>query len=114
MCWRGTIAAVLDVRFHRVRNDQVEQLRAWFAELMQRQDEVRETFHNEGVRHEQAFMLESKDGLVLVYAHEVDDPEAAHRAYAASTLPIDLQHREVMSAALGSPAEAELLYEMRL
>jgi len=108
------MAAVLDVRFHRVRNDQVEQLRAWFAELMQRQDEVRDTFRNEGVRHEQAFLFESKDGLVLVYAHEVDDPEAAHRAYAASTLPIDLQHREIMSAALVGPAEAELLYEVRL
>jgi hypothetical protein len=105
---------VLDVRFHRIRSDQLDALRAWMAELMRRQDEVRETFRNEGVRHEQAFLLQSVDGPVLIYAHEVDDPEAARRAYLASTLPVDLQHREVMRTALDGAAEAELLYEVRV
>jgi hypothetical protein len=84
------------------------------AELVRRQDEVRETFRNEGVRHEQAFLMQSVDGPVLVYAHEVDDPEAAQRAYAASTLPLDAQHRKIMRSALDGPAHAELLYEVRL
>jgi hypothetical protein len=110
----GTIGSVLDVHFHRVRPDQVDSLRAWMAELMRRQNEVRETFRNEGVRHEQAFLLHTDEGVVLVYIHEVEDPEAARRAYSASTLPIDLEHRQRMSAALDGAATAELLYEVRL
>jgi hypothetical protein len=105
---------VLDVRITRVREDQVERLRAWLAELIKRQDEVRETFRNEGVRHEQAFLLESAQGPVLIYAHEVDDPEAAKRAYADSTLPLDRKHREVMRAVLDGAADAELLYDLQL
>lgn len=104
---------MLDVRITRVRDDQVERLRAWMAELLQRQDEVRATFRNEGVRHEQVYLLQAREGPVLVYAHEVEDPEAARAAYMASTLPIDAQHREVMQAVLQGPAAAELLYEVR-
>jgi hypothetical protein len=84
------------------------------AELGRRQDEVRATFRNEGVRHEQAYLIESVNGPVLVYAIEVEDPEAALLAYAASTLPLDAEHRKVMAAVLGPPAEAELLYEVRV
>jgi hypothetical protein len=92
----------------------VDELRAWMAELGQRQDEVRETFRNEGVRHEQAFLIQSVDGPVLVYAHEVDDPDAAQQAYAKSTLPLDLQHREVMGSVVGEAADVELLYDVKL
>jgi len=84
------------------------------AELGRRQDEVRETFRNEGVRHEQAFLIQAPDGPVLIYAHEVDDPHAAQQAYAGSTLPLDLQHREVMGDVLGEVADVELLYDIRL
>ena len=98
----------------RVHDDRVERLRDWLAELMQRQVEVRETFRNEGVRHEQAYLLRTADGTVLVYAVEVEDPEAAQRAYVASSLPIDKQHRVVMQAVQAGPADAELLYEVRL
>jgi len=89
-------------------------LRAWLAELQQRSDEVRETFRNEGVRHEQAYVLETADGPVLVYAIEIDDPEAAQRAYASSTLPLDLQHREVMETTISGPLALEPLYDVRL
>ena len=89
-------------------------MRAWLAELQQRSDEVRETFLNEGVRHEQAYLLETADGPVLVYAIDVDDPEAAQRAYATSTLPLDLQHREVMDSTISGPLELEPLYDVKL
>ncbi len=105
---------MLHLRLSRVRADQEQRLRDWFGELTQRQEEVRETFRNEGVRHEQAFLMHTNEGLVLLYAIEVEDPEKAHQAYSASTLPIDLQHREVMRATLDGPADAELLYEVRL
>lgn len=84
------------------------------AALGRRQDEVRASFRQEGVRHEQAFLLESASGPVLVYAIEVEDPDAAQRAYDASTLAIDAEHREVMAEVLGPAAEVELLYEVAL
>jgi hypothetical protein len=103
---------MLHLTFRRVRDEAA--LRAWMAELGQRADEVRATFRQEGVRHEQAFLLPSPDGLVLVYAHEVEDPEAASAAYAQSSLPIDAEHRQRMAAALAEAVEPELLYDVRL
>jgi Family of unknown function (DUF6176) len=105
---------MLHLTFRRVRPERVDALRAWMAELGRRQDEVRQTFRNEGVRHEQAFLIESLDGPLLVYAHEVDDPEAASAAYAGSTLVLDQEHRAIMGSVLGEDAEVELLYDVRL
>ena len=103
---------MLHVTFRRVVDE--PRLRAWMSSLEQRTEEVRETFRQEGVSHEQAFLLRDADGLVLVYAHEVSDPKVAQSAYAASSLPIDLQHRLEMSAALGVEVPAELLYDVQL
>jgi Family of unknown function (DUF6176) len=97
-----------------VRPEEIGALRAWLAGLMTRQDEVRETFRNEGVRHEQALLLAGADGPVLVYAIEVEDADRAHAAYASSRLPIDLEHREIMARVIEAPARAELLYDVRL
>jgi len=102
------------VTFRRVRPGQEAALRAWMAELGARVDEVRATFRQEGVRHEQAFLLQTVDGLVLVYAHEVADPALASAAYAASTLPLDVEHRARMAAALDEVVEPERLYDVRL
>ena len=107
---------MLRVVFSRVRDGQVERLRAWMRELMARPDEVRATFEQEGVRHEAAYLLESRDGPVLVYAIEVEDESRAQQAFEASTLPLDQEHRQTMDAVLAGRglAAAELLYEMRL
>jgi Family of unknown function (DUF6176) len=105
---------MLHVTFRRVRPERVDALRAWMAELDRRREEVRATFRNEGVRHEQAFLIESADGPVLVYAHEVDDPAAASAAYGGSTLALDQEHREIMGSVLGEDAEVELLYDVKL
>lgn len=81
---------------------------------MRRRDEVIETFVNEGVRHEVAYLLPAADGPVLVYAMEVDDPERASAAFRASSFPIDDEHKRVMGQVLAGPVEAELLYDVRL
>ena len=87
-----------------MRADQLPALRAWMTELGRRPDEVRATFRQEGVRHEQAYLLEGASGPVLVYAIEVEDMDAAQRAYETSTLAIDAEHRSVMNAVLGPVA----------
>ena len=104
---------MLRVSIRRVRAGQVEALRAWLTQLEDRRDEVVETFAQEGVRHEQAYLLETGSGHVLVYAMELEDEERARAAFAASTLPIGAEHRDVMDAAVGEPAGAELLYDVQ-
>jgi hypothetical protein len=105
---------MLEVAFRRVSEDQVDRLRAWMAELNARVDEVRETFRQETIRHEMAYLLQGEGGPILVYAIEAEDPDLGHRVAAASELPIDSEHRRVMGVVLDGTAEAELLYECRL
>jgi hypothetical protein len=105
---------MLEVVFRRVRKDEVDRLRRWMAELGRRAEEVRETFRQETVRHEVAYLLQAADGPVLVYAIEAEDPALGHRVAASSDLPIDVEHRTVMASVLAGPAEVEKLYECRL
>ena len=104
---------MLRVSIRRVRDGQVERLRDWLGQLESRRTEVVETFVQEGVRHEQAYILDTGAGHVLVYAMELEDEEKARAAFAASTLPIDAEHRQVMEATVGEPAAAELLYDVQ-
>lgn len=105
---------MLSVTFSRVRDGEEERLRAWGKELMERAGEVRETFKQEGVRHERSFLLRTSDGWILVRAGEVEDWDKAMAAYGASELPIDAEHRRVMESALEGPFPAEQIYECRL
>jgi Family of unknown function (DUF6176) len=87
---------MIHLTFYRVRPGELGRLQAWLAEGRRRADEVRETYYQEGVHHEQAYFLESKDGHVLVYAVECDDYEAAREAFLKSVLPIDIEHKRIM------------------
>lgn len=89
-------------------------LRAWMSELNRRGDEVRETFRQETVRHERAWLLRGADAPILVYAIEAEDLELGHRVVRESPLPIDIEHRRVMAEVLEGPADAEPLYACRL
>jgi hypothetical protein len=111
---RSSGESMLKVVFRRVRPDQVERLRSWLRELDRRHEEVRETFRQETVRHEIAYLLEDNAGHVLVYAMEAYDVDKARDAFQASTLPIDLEHKEVMSAVLAGSVAVERLYECAL
>jgi hypothetical protein len=106
-------SGVLKISFRRVRDGQLEPLRAWMNALMERQHEVRQTFEQEGVRHECAYLTQDREGYVLVYVAELEDEVAAHAAYARSTLPIDLEHRVIIAQLIVGPAEAELLYDVQ-
>ena len=103
---------MLHVSFRRVRPERVDRTRAWFSKLMRRQDEVRATFQNEGVRHEQAWLIETRSGPLLVYAVELEDPERARQAFERSDVAIDKQHREVMLDVMLGPSEPEKLYDL--
>jgi hypothetical protein len=105
--------AVLRVRFFRVRPDKVDRLRAWMEELARRHDEVVVTFAQETVRHEAAWLMETVEGTILVYAIEADDLEQAQRAVEENPLPIDLEHRAVMDDVIEVSIELEQLLDER-
>jgi uncharacterized protein DUF6176 len=105
---------LLKTAFLRVRPDKVDRLKSWLAELNLRHDEVLETFAQETVRHEVAYLLEGRDGPILVYVMEAQDFDQARRAYQGSNLPIDAEHRRVMMEISEGPAAVETLYECRM
>ena len=102
---------MLSVTFYRVRDGQETRLRAWGSELMARADEVRETFRQEGVRHEKSYLVRTAEGWILIRVGEVEDWDKALAAYQESTLEIDAEHRSIMESALEAPYPAELIYE---
>lgn len=97
---------MLRLAFSRVQPDKVDRLRAWMKELAQREEEVMETFRQETVRHEVAYLLTTSDGPLLVYAIEAESLAQAR------PLPIDLEHRQVMREAFAGVVAAECLLEM--
>jgi hypothetical protein len=105
--------AVLRVRFFRVKPDKIERLRDWMEELHRRRDEVLETFAQESVRQEAAWLMETAEGTILVYAIEAEDLEQAQRAVEEKPLPIDLEHRAAMDEVIEVPIELEQLLDER-
>jgi hypothetical protein len=102
---------MIKLAIRRVKPEEEGTLRNWMAELNRRQSEVRATFAREGVRHEQAWLVATSDGPLLVYAMEASDQQQATETFKESTLPIDQQHKEVMLQVLGGKVSAQLLYE---
>lgn len=102
---------MIKLTIRKVKPGEERQLRAWMARLNSRRAEVLATFKQEGVRHEQAFLVSIAEGPVLIYAMEASDHERAAAAYSQSTLPIDLEHKSIMKQVLGEAVPCELLYE---
>jgi len=105
---------MLKVSIDMVKPGQEEKLREWLSELMRRKDEVRETFKQETVRHEQGCLLQINGGTALLYIVEAEDLEQASKAYKNSSLPIDAEHRNIMRQTLADRIPAELLYDVAL
>lgn len=102
---------MIKVAVRMVNPEHEQTLRDWFAELTRRRDEVRETFKQETVRHEQCYLVPTPAGSALLYIIEAEDHDKGREAYKTSTLPIDLEHRDVMKKALGAEVPAELLFD---
>jgi hypothetical protein len=99
----------IDIR--RVKAEEEGALRAWMAELNRRGAEVSETLAREGTRHEQAYLLKTSDGPILIYAMEAGDQDRAAEAFRDSHSAIDLEHKRIMKQVLAGTAHAELVYE---
>ncbi len=105
---------MIRVAFAKVKPEKVERLESWLRELMGRQDEVRETFVQETVRHEQAFIIRGEDGPLLIYVMEAEDHERGRAAFQSSRLRIDLEHRRVMDEVVAERLQVKPLYDCAL
>ena len=105
---------MLQVAISRVRPEKEARLRAWLAELNTRVDEVRETFRDETVRAEQAYIVQGGDGPLLLYVIEAEDFERGAKAYASSNHKIDTEHRAVMGECLAESPKIKPLYSVTL
>jgi hypothetical protein len=77
---------------------------------MDRKAEVLETFADEGTSQEQAYILPTSDGPVLVYVMDTQDNERARAAYESSSHAIDLEHRAILTDCLGERLRLTPLY----
>ena len=105
---------MIRIAFARIRSEKEQRLRSWLVELMSRRKEVLETFAAEGVRHEQAFVIASDTGPLLVYVVEAENHDAAAAAYKKSTLAIDSEHRAVLNECLCERVQVEPLFDCAL
>lgn len=105
---------MLHLQFKKVKPECEDRLRAWLAELSARAEEVRQTLIDEGVHHEQAYILKTPDGPILIWAAELDDPDVASRTFAQSSHPIDLEHERVLSECLAGQIEIEPSFDFAL
>lgn len=110
----GVLGRMIDVHFYRVRPGKVDQLKAWFAEATERADEVREAFGHEGVNREQAYLLETVNGHVLVAAVDSEDYETARRLFNESTLPIDVAQRKAMPEFTDGLLELDPIFDVQV
>ncbi len=68
----------------------------WADYLNGHREESKQSLAQEGVRHEVWWLGQDADGLFLVAALDVEDPEKARAIFEASTLSVDRVHRDFM------------------
>ncbi|WP_458207680.1 DUF6176 family protein [Haladaptatus sp. NG-SE-30] len=83
-----------------IRPGKTQELREWFDELTQREDEVLETLANEGVYTESVFFESTADVDYIYYYMEAADMNHAKEAVEESEYPIDAEHTRVMERTL--------------
>lgn len=96
----------------RVDEDDVPRLRSWLAGLGARKDELRGSYRQQGTRHEQFFLVRTRDGgPILVLVSEVADAEAAAVSFLRSELPIDLEFKALVQEISPEEADVEQVYD---
>lgn len=95
---------------HRIKPDQEVRLRTWLAELNARTGEVRESLAAAGIRAEQAYVVATERGPLLVYVSDAEDQRHAAQVFAQSKLPIDVEHQRVLGECIEETFDDAPLY----
>ena len=89
----------------RIQSAKEERVRAWFAELREREDEVVETLQHEGVYTETGFVASFDDEPYLFVYMEAEDLDAADEAGDEEAYDIDEEHHAVFAECLSGEWE---------
>lgn len=95
----------------RVDEEDVPRLRSWLADLDARRGELRESYRQQGTRHELFFLIRTREEPLLVLISEVADVEQATRSFLVSNLPLDLEFKTLVQEMQPEQADVELLYD---
>jgi len=102
---------LLNASFAAIQETDVPVIREWLASLAERRDELRESYRNQGTRHELFFLVRAPDP-VLVLISELDDVEQGSVTFLRSRLPLDLEFKSlVQTVSNGEMLVAELLFD---
>jgi hypothetical protein len=102
---------MLQATFAQVAEEDVPRLRSWLASLSSRREELRESYRQQGTRHELFFLVRTRRFPILLLIAEVDDAERAARSFLRSQLPIDVEFKTLFQELSPGDAEVELLYD---
>lgn len=103
---------MLQTWIHRIKPGMEPRLYQWLAELNARSGELRESFEAAGITAEQAYVLPTESGSFLVYVSEAGNQSHAASVYASSNLPIDLEHRQVMTECVEETLQLAPIYDV--
>ncbi len=102
---------MLHTTIARVDERDLPRLRSWLADLSSRRTELRESYRQQGTRHELFFLVRSRRVPILVLVSEVDDVEHATGSFLHSKLPIDVEFKALFQEISPEEADVELLYD---
>ena len=98
----------------RLRPDHRDRVIDWLRELDgPRRAEALGSLAAEGVDHETAMMIDTREGPIIVYAMQTDNLEHSRAVADNSPRPVDAEHRSVMRAADDGRAAAEIVLDLR-
>jgi len=102
---------VLNASFASIDEADVPTIRTWLASLVERRDELRESYRRQGTRHELFFLVRAPRP-VLVLISELDDVQEGATTFLRSSLPLDVEFKSLVQAVSGDAMlEAELLFD---
>lgn len=96
---------------HKIKSGELDRVREWAIELTRREEEVLETFANEDMHVQSAFLEEADDGHYLIQYIRADDFDKVLEVAKNSQLPIDDYHKAFKTKALEGCSRLELLID---
>jgi hypothetical protein len=102
---------MLNTTIARVDEADVPRLREWLASLSSRRSELRESYRQQGTRHELFFLIRTRESPILVLISELADLEHGATSFLRSNLPIDVEFKTLVQEMSPQEADVELLYD---
>lgn len=98
----------------KIKEGQLQHVRAWFETLQQRQKELLEAFKAEGVHLESVFLEKAADGDYLIYYMRQNDLATVYQVLAQLQLPVRLFHVDCWKAYCEECVVLEPLFDLQL